>query len=118
MAHGKVERPTLGVSMINLSNVTSDWQKTVLKLPSSVNTGVVLMKVQSGSDAANAGLKKYDVITKLGNSRVQGSGDLKTALYKHKVGDTVKITYYRSGNQHVATVKLSQTASAKVENDN
>lgn len=118
VAHGKVERPTLGVSMINLSNVTSDSQKTVLKLPSSVNTGVVLMKVQSGSDAANAGLKKYDVITKLGNSRVQGSGDLKTALYKHKVGDTVKITYYRSGNQHVATVKLSQTASAKVENDN
>lgn len=118
VAHGKVVRPTLGISMINLSNVTSDSQKRVLKLPSSVNTGVVLMKVKSGSDADNAGLKKYDVITKLGNSKIQGTGDLKSALYKYKVGDSVKITYYRSGNQHVTTVKLSQTASSKVENDN
>lgn len=118
VAHGKVVRPTLGVSMINLSNVTSDSQKNVLKLPSSVNTGVVLMKVKSGSDADNAGLKKYDVITKLGNNKIQGTGDLKTALYKYKVGDSVKVTYYRSGTQHVATVKLSQTASSKVENDN
>lgn len=116
VAHGKVVRPTLGVAMINLSNVTTDSQKQVLKLPSSVNTGVVLMKVKSGSDAANAGLKKYDVVTKLDNTKVQGTGDLKSALYKHKIGQTIKLTYYRSGNQHVATVKLTQTASSKVEN--
>ena len=116
VAHGKVVRPTLGVAMINLSNVTTDSQKQVLKLPSSVNTGVVLMKVKSGSDAANAGLKKYDVVTKLDNTKVQGTGDLKSALYKYKIGQTIKLTYYRSGNQHVATVKLTQTASSKVEN--
>lgn len=116
VAHGKVVRPTLGVAMINLSNVTTDSQKQVLKLPSSVNTGVVLMKVKSGSDAANAGLKKYDVVTKLDNTKVQGTGDLKSALYKHKIGQTIKLTYYRSGNQHVAMVKLTQTASSKVEN--
>lgn len=114
--HGKVQRPTLGISMINLSNVTSDSQKNVLKLPSSVNTGVVVMNVSSDSDARNAGIKKYDVITKFGDSKIRSTGDLKSALYRYKVGQDVKVTYYRGGNQHTTTVKLTQTASAAVEN--
>ncbi len=114
--HGKVQRPTLGISMINLSNVTSDSQKNVLKLPSSVNTGVVVMNVSSDSDAGNAGIKKYDVITKFGDSKIRSTGDLKSALYRYKVGQDVKVTYYRGGNQHTTTVKLTQTASAAVEN--
>lgn len=114
--YGKVQRPTLGISMINLSNVTSDSQKNVLKLPSSVNTGVVVMNVSSDSDAGNAGIKKYDVITKFGDSKIRSTGDLKSALYRYKVGQDVKVTYYRGGNQHTTTVKLTQTASAAVEN--
>ncbi len=114
--HGKVQRPTLGISMINLSNVTSDSQKDVLKLPSSVNTGVVVMDVSSDSDAGNAGIKKYDVITKFGDSKIRSTGDLKSALYRYKVGQSVQVTYYRGGNQHTATVKLTQTASSGVEN--
>lgn len=114
--HGKVQRPTLGISMINLSNVTSDSQKNVLKLPSSVNTGVVVMSVSSDSDARNAGIKKYDVITKFGDSKIRSTGDLKSSLYRYKVGQEVKVTYYRGGSQHTTTVKLTQTASAAVEN--
>lgn len=114
--HGKVQRPTLGVSMINLSNVTGDSQKTVLKLPSSVNTGVVVMNVADDSDAANAGMKKYDVITKFGDSKIHSTGDLKSALYRYKVGQDVKVTYYRDGKPHTSTIKLTQTASASVEN--
>lgn len=114
--HGKVQRPTLGISMINLSNVTSDSQKDVLKLPSSVNIGVVVMDVSSDSDAGNAGIKKYDVITKFGDSKIRSTGDLKSALYRYKVGQSVQVTYYRGGNQHTATVKLTQTASSAVEN--
>lgn len=114
--HGKVQRPTLGISMINLSNVTSDSQKSVLKLPASVNTGVVVMNVSSDSDAANAGMKKYDVITKFGDSKIRSTGDLKSALYRYKVGQDVKVTYYRDGKPQTTTVKLTQTASASVEN--
>ncbi|HIW69911.1 MAG TPA: trypsin-like peptidase domain-containing protein [Candidatus Limosilactobacillus merdipullorum] len=114
--HGKVQRPTMGISMINLSNVTSDSQKNVLKLPSSVNTGVVVMSVSSDSDARNAGIKKYDVITKFGDSKIRSTGDLRSSLYRYKVGQEVKVTYYRGGSQHTTTVKLTQTASAAVEN--
>lgn len=106
--NGKIERPSLGISMIDLSRVTTDQQKSVLKLPSSVTRGVVIMDVQSGSPAQTAGLEQYDVITKLGDSKVTNTSSLKSALYKYKVGDTAKMTYYRDGQQHTATLKLTR----------
>ncbi|MBB1078431.1 trypsin-like peptidase domain-containing protein [Limosilactobacillus sp. STM2_1] len=108
--NGKISRPSLGISMVDLSNVTSDQQQSVLKLPTSVNKGVVIMDVNSGSVADTAGLKKYDVITKLGDAKITDAGSLKAALYKYKVGETAKITYYRDGQQHTATLHLTKSA--------
>lgn len=109
--NGKIERPALGIGMVDLSNVTTDQQQSVLKLPSSVSKGVVIMQVADGSAAANAGLKQYDVITQLGNTKVTNTNTLKAALYKYKVGDSAKITYYRNGKQQTSTVHLTKVAS-------
>ena len=108
--NGKITRPSLGISMVDLSNVTSDQQQSVLKLPTSVSKGVVIMDVNSGSVADTAGLKKYDVITKLGDTQVTDAGSLKAALYKYKVGQNAKVTYYRDGQQHTATSHLTKSA--------
>ena len=86
--NGKISRPSLGISMIDLSRVTTDQQQSVLKLPSSITKGVVIMDVQSGSNAQTAGLEQYDVITKLGDTKITNTSSLKSALYKYKVGDT------------------------------
>lgn len=109
--NGKIERPALGIGMVDLSNVTTDQQQSVLKLPSSVNKGVVIMQVADGSAAANAGLKQYDVITQLGDTKVTNANTLKAALYKYKVGDSAKVTYYRNGKQQTSTVHLTKAAS-------
>lgn len=109
--NGKIERPALGIGMVDLSNVTTDQQQSVLKLPSSVSKGVVIMQVADGSAAANAGLKQYDVVTQLGNTKVTNTNTLKAALYKYKVGDSAKITYYRNGKQQTSTVHLTKVAS-------
>lgn len=108
IAHGKVSRPALGLSMIDLSQVVSSQRQSVLKLPSSVRKGVVVMGVESGSAAASAGIKKYDVVVGLNSTRVNSTSELKTALYKHKVGDTVKLKYYRNGQLKTTAVKLTQ----------
>lgn len=108
--NGKIDRPTLGISMVDLSNVTSDQQQSVLKLPTSVSKGVVVMEVKSGSVAETAGLKQYDVITKLGDTKITDASTLKSALYKYKVGDTAKVTYYRDGQAHTATLHLTKSA--------
>ncbi len=106
--NGKISRPSLGISMIDLSRVTTDQQQSVLKLPSSITKGVVIMDVQSGSNAQTAGLEQYDVITKLGDTKITNTSSLKSALYKYKVGDTTKLTYYRDGQSHTATLKLAK----------
>lgn len=106
--NGKISRPSLGISMIDLSRVTTDQQQSVLKLPSSITKGVVIMDVQSGSNAQTAGLEQYDVITKLGDTKITNTSSLKSALYKYKVGDTTKVTYYRDGQSHTATLKLAR----------
>ncbi|MDR0297571.1 MAG: trypsin-like peptidase domain-containing protein [Streptococcaceae bacterium] len=104
----KIERPALGITMAALTSLP---QSTVdgLNLPSSVTSGVVIGSATSGFPAANAGLKGNDVITKVGDTSVSNGTDLQTALYKYSVGDTVKVTYYRGGSQHTASVKLSKS---------
>ncbi|MCH3921735.1 S1C family serine protease [Limosilactobacillus sp.] len=109
--NGKIERPALGIGMVDLSNVTTDQQQSVLKLPSSVTKGVVVMQVSSGSAADSAGLKQYDVITQLGDKKVTNASTLKAALYKYKVGDSTKITYYRDGKQQTTTIHLTKAAT-------
>lgn len=109
---GSVSRPGLGVSMVDLANITSEQQSQFLKnLPESVTQGVVVANVTAGTPADEAGLKQYDVITKIGDTEVDTGVELQSALYKHKIGDTVKITYYRDGKEETAEVKLTMDAS-------
>ncbi|KRL42251.1 S1C family serine protease [Liquorilactobacillus nagelii] len=111
--NGKISRPALGISLVDLSYISSSDQKSVLKLPTSVTGGVVVLKVSSSSPAKNAGLEKYDVITSLGGKKVKGLASLREALYEHKVGDTVQIQYYHDGSLKTANVKLTLEATDK-----
>ena len=61
---GKVSRPYIGISMLDLSNSYYLWQSGIM-VPENVNNGVAVVKVESGSPADKAGLKKGDIITKL-----------------------------------------------------
>ncbi|MFC4652884.1 S1C family serine protease [Lactococcus nasutitermitis] len=117
-ADGKVVRPGLGIEGTDLSTLSNDVIEQ-LKLPNGVTSGVVIAQVQSGMPIATAGLKEYDVITKFGKFNVGSMADLTTALNSYSIGDTVQITYYRSGKEHTASVKLSKTSSdIKFSNSN
>ena len=110
---GEIKRPALGVQMVDLTGINSRYIDE-LKLPDSVTAGVVVAKVQKGLPADTAGLKKYDVITKIGDTKVTTSTELQSALYKYNVGDEMKVTYYREGKEKTATVKLA-TSSDKLD---
>lgn len=110
--NGKVVRPALGVEIRDLSSVTASQQKSILKLPESVTGGVVIAGFTSGSIAKAAGLDQYDVIVGIGSDNVTSIADLRTALYKHAVGDTVKVTYYHEGTKKTTNLKLTQTTDS------
>lgn len=112
IAKGKVVRPALGIKYVDLANISQSQQKSVLKLPTSVSSGVVVMaNPSSGTPASSAGLKKYDVITSLGGKAISDDATLRDILYQHKIGDTVSITYYHNGAKKTTNVKLTETTS-------
>ncbi|WP_099974197.1 S1C family serine protease [Lactobacillus terrae] len=108
--NGKVERPSLGISVIDLDQISDDSQ-TSLKVPSSVTQGVVVAQTNSGSVAKKAGISKNDIIVKLGSKKIASVADLHSALYEKSVGDTVKIKYYHNGKLKTASVHLTEKTS-------
>lgn len=104
---GKVTRPALGITMTDLSAVSTQQQEQILKLPSSVTNGVIIRSVQPATPAEKAGLEQYDVITKIDDTEVSSGVELQSVLYGKKVGDTVKITYYRGEEEKTVDIKLT-----------
>lgn len=105
---GKVTRPAIGISLINLSEVTASEQKSTLKIPDSVTGGVVVMSLTNNGPADKAGLKKYDVIVGINGKKVSSQADLREELYKHSLGDTITLTYYHQDTKQTVKVKSTQ----------
>ncbi len=114
---GKVVRPALGIMYTDLSNISKSQQKSILKVPSSVSQGVVVVKVNANSPAEQAGIKKYDVITSLGGHKITQESELRDILYQYKIGDKVSVTYYHQGKQENGTITLNEQASSKILNE-
>lgn len=110
--NGKVIRPALGITMSDLSLVSAEQQEKILKLPKNITTGVIIREVRAATPADRAGLKQYDVIVGIDDQKVETSTDLQTALYKKKVGDKAKITFYRGKDKKSVTVDLVIEQSA------
>lgn len=104
---GKVSRPYVGIELRSLNEIpTYYWSKT-LQLPSNVTEGVCILDVKNPSPAMDAGLREYDVIVSIDGKAVHDIIEFRTALYNKKIGDKMKITFYRGTKQDTTTVKLS-----------
>ncbi len=96
--NGEVKRPTMGIGLLDLTDVPAFYQQQTLKLPEEVTTGVVVSEVVEGSAAGNAGVQQYDVIVEMGGQKVENSIDLRQYLYNETdIGDTLTIKVYRQG---------------------
>lgn len=105
--NGKVIRPALGITMANLSDL-STVSISHLNIPTSVTGGVVVASVQSGMPAEGT-LERYDVITAIDDEEVNSITDLQSILYGHSTGDSVKVTFYRGTTKKTETIKLTKT---------
>lgn len=106
----KVERPYLGCSMLSISDT---WQlyRNGIYPDESIKTGVVIVDVEDDSPIAKAGLKKGDVITKIDNTSVTSVAQFRYLLYKHSIGDTIKVTYTRDTKQDEVSIILNKSVS-------
>ncbi|WP_158738154.1 S1C family serine protease [Alteribacillus sp. YIM 98480] len=111
---GQVERPQLGVTIGSLDQIPSvHWEQT-LKLPEDVEEGVFVNSVASGSPAEKAGLQQYDVITAINDENITDGNALRNILYKEvEVGETIKITFYRNGEQQTIELTLGESSETQ-----
>ena len=93
-----IDRPLIGVSTYDTSNAL---------LSSGGSEGIVVGSVQRDSDAEAAGLEQGDVIVKFDGIKVKSSAHLKFLLYKHNIGDTIKLTITRNGKEKELSLKLT-----------
>lgn len=105
---GKVSRPYIGISMLDLSNSYYLWQSGIM-VPENVDNGVAVVKVESNSPADKAGLRKGDIITKLAGKETKTLAEFRYELYKHSPNDSIEVTYIRDGKEQKATLTLGKS---------
>ncbi len=101
IANGEVtSRPTLGVSLYNVEDEMTASQLGV------DSTGVYIVQIVDGGAADNAGLRSGDRIVSVDGSEVSSASDVRTALNKHKIGESISITVERNGQTQDFDVAL------------
>ena len=105
--HGEVRRPYMGVDLQSVAEITKYYQEEALKLPKDVNYGAAIREVVPNSPASQAGLKELDVIVEMDGVKIETVIDLRKHLYnKKKIGEQMRIEFYRNGKREEATMKL------------
>ncbi|MDF2960338.1 MAG: serine protease [Paenibacillus sp.] len=100
----KVKRPYLGVVTQDLQSFTGT---EVLKLPSDVKTGIIVLDVTG--PAKDAGLKTNDVIVELDGHPVNSTLELRKYIYGNKkIGDKINVTYYRGGKKAMVSLTTAE----------
>ncbi len=76
--------------------------------------GAKINSIEKASAAEKAGLQKDDIITKVGDTKIEGSDDLYDAIGKYKPEEKVTITYLRNGKEATITATLGKTSDTRV----
>lgn len=109
---GYVQRPKLGILPRDVETLNGQ-----VRLP--VSYGTMILQVQPGGPAANAGLRGLvqtedgdmemgDIIVALDGEKISNTDDLYRALDKHHVGDTVQVEVVRNERHMTVPVRLSE----------
>ena len=105
--HGQVERPYIGISMVELEEVPEMYLQ---ELPTSVKDGIMIATVDPESAAGQAGLQAEDVITAINGTAISSSTELRKFLYSElAIGDKVSFTVYRGSKQLTIEATLTST---------
>ncbi len=92
----------LGMSLSDISNTAQLW------MYGTNQTGVYVTSVYANSNAAKAGFRAGDIITKVNGTEVKSTSELNSIIKKFKVGDTVSFYVYRGTQSGTIKMKLAE----------
>jgi serine protease Do len=83
-------------------------------IPKDVTDGVIVL--ESVGPSLEAGLQFNDIIVALDDKPIESTLDLRKYLYNtKKIGESLKVTYYRDGKKQTVQVKLTEKEELPVE---
>lgn len=102
LAHGKMPRGYLGVGIqpVRLADT--------LQAQVGQETGLMLMSVEAGGPAANAGLVQGDVLVGFDEQPVRGLDELQALLAADRTGKSVPVKLIRGGQVQTVTAVVGQ----------
>ncbi|WP_422070786.1 S1C family serine protease [Staphylococcus simulans] len=99
--HGKVERPSIGIGTINMSDIPERYKR---ELDTDRNDGVYVAKASGSSE-----LKEGDIIIEADGKAIKNDSDLRSYLYENKKpDDTLKVKVIRDGKKQDLDVRLGK----------
>nr|WP_239125067.1 HhoA/HhoB/HtrA family serine endopeptidase [Leptolyngbya sp. CCY15150] len=108
LARGEtIPHPYIGIQMrsltADLAKQSNDDPNAAIQLP-EVN-GVLVMRVMPNSPAAEAGLRRGDVITDIDGQTMTTAEDLQRTVERSNVGQSLRLRVIRNGNTQTITVR-------------
>lgn len=103
MSNGKVIRPYLGISMVDLSPEIAAQMQI-----SSDTKGAVIAQVLSNSPASQAGVKYMDVLVSIDGNPIGNGTQVQDYIQKQKVGQAVKLGILRNNTSMTISLILKE----------
>lgn len=107
-AHGEVRR---GVTGAILGSLNAERSR---EFGLGIVRGAVVEDVAPGSSAERAGLRRGDVITRVGNRPVSNAGTVQAAIGIAEPGTQVEVVYLRDGHEARATLTVEANSERQV----
>lgn len=106
---GKLERPFIGLVFITINPEMAKSYSLSSEQGAYVPPSIMVGReaVLADGPAAKAGIKEGDIITKIGDQKLDESNTLSSVLGKQQVGAIVKVTLVRDGKERTVEVTLS-----------
>ncbi len=111
---GSLKEATRGKQMLGLrvENLTPELAER-LRIPAE-SAGVVVVEVESGSPAEDAGLTQGDVISEVAQQKIKDTNEFYTQLAANATpGKSVLIGYSRAGTSDITVIKVPADFSPK-----
>lgn len=102
---GKITRAALGL----VPEDVKPYRAKELK----IDGGAEVAEIPNDSPAAKAGIKKGDIILRVGTVPVHGQMDLRTSMYRYTPGSSVDVEVLREGKKSTFQVKLMNSQDLK-----
>ncbi|MCS6838761.1 MAG: trypsin-like peptidase domain-containing protein, partial [Bdellovibrionaceae bacterium] len=104
---GSIKKGYLGIGLVDLADVDPQ-SRSYLGIKESLEGGVIVNHVESGSPASQGGLRVYDVIIEFDGKKVVDANQFVDLVGDAEIGKKVNIKVLREGKARTLTVEIGE----------